>query len=190
MEQRLVWNALVARLEEDLLARKHFNRMTDDDAWVTAGRLLRVQARIVLSTYSGLQPEDAEDLAQNVLVKLQSLSTMRQLRAARSAQGYIVVMLKNAANDLIRRRQVELKFVGRTVTERSEAMTKFSIAPLERSLVLAEAIDELSEDDRTLLVLRFESGLAIGEIAKFLNLSYAATAARLFRLLQRLRKRV
>lgn len=185
------WNALVPRLEADLQARDQPRDapFRDEDAWDIAAQILRVRARVILTTHSGLQQEDAEDIAQNVLVKLQSLSTMRRLRAAGSAEGYIVVMLRNAATDLVRRRQREKALLGRLGDELSKEPVSEAeyIFPPERTSALAEALERLTEEERALLKMRFWSNMSIGDIAARTGIAYSATAVRLFRTLRRLR---
>src|SRR5215217_7055903 len=93
------WTELLARLEFDLQARAaDQTATTDEEAWRTMAQVLRSRARVLAFSYSGLQPADVQDLVQNVLLKLQSMITMRRLRAARSIEGYLFVMLRNAAN--------------------------------------------------------------------------------------------
>lgn len=179
------WDDLVSRLENDLRARESDSqsKSTDDEAWEIAGLLLRSRARVLVYSHSGLQPADLEDLVQNVLLKLQTALTIRRLLAARSAEGYIFVMLRNAANDLVRRRQIE-RTIFRSLEEPVEAVY---VGSAETSAVIRQVLDSLSESDRELLRMRFWRNMTIAEIAKQARLTYSATAVRLFRLLHRLR---
>jgi RNA polymerase sigma factor (sigma-70 family) len=192
MNRQLSWEELVLRLEADLRLKEQLQEaaIPDDDAWEIAARLLRGRARILLSTHSGLQREDAEDIAQNVLVKLQSLHTMRRLRAAGSAQGYIVVMLRNAATDLVRSRLREHSIIGELGEELSEEaaveLPGGTLAEVQ-TLALAAALRSLSDEEKMLLKMRFEFGMSIREIAVQTRISYSAAAVRLFRILKRLR---
>lgn len=185
------WSELVARLEADLKARDSFgqNQIVDNDAWQTAAQLVRSRAQILAFGFYGLQTADVEDLVQSVLLKLQSSVTMSRLRAARSVEGYIFVMLRNAANDLVRRRQVErLRFSSLQEHRPTEPLTDPQYAQdTENATLLAGALALLSEEDRELLRMRFWRNLSIAEIAAETGLSYSATAVRLFRLLHRLR---
>lgn len=192
MTEQPNWEGLVPRLEADLQAREPppDASLLDDDAWETAAQLLRSRARILTLTHSGLQAQDVEDIVQNVLVKLQSPVTIRRLRAARSAEGYTVVMLRNAANDLVRRRQLE-----RTLFSSWEGDQRASepasdpeyVVQAEEASVLAKGLESLTETERELLRMRFWRNMSIGEIATETGLSYSTTAVTLFRILHRLR---
>jgi RNA polymerase sigma factor (sigma-70 family) len=60
----------------------------------------------------------------------------------------------------------------------------------EKAARLRKALRNLSSADRQLLQMRFWRNMEIGQIAKTLELSYSATAVRLFRILRRLREEV
>lgn len=188
------WEALVPRLEADLQARElpQLTSLLDDDAWETAVQLLRSCARVLMFSHSGLRQEDVDDIVQNVLVKLQSTVTMRRLRAAGSAEGYIVVMLRNAANDLVRRSQREKALLS-TLGDKSAiepALEPDYVLQTEEASVLAKALESLTEADRALLKMRFWRNMSIADIATENGMSYSATAVRLFRILHRLRDRM
>lgn len=180
------WDDLVSRLEDDLRARESDDplRSLDDEAWEIAGQLLRSRARVVAHSYSGLQPADVEDLVQNVLLKMQTAVTIRRLLAARSSEGYVFVMLRNAANDLVRRRQLE-KNIFKPLEERNVGPDY--VHRTESAVVIAQVLESLSESDRELLRMRFWRNMTIAEIAQETGMSYSATAVRLFRILHRLR---
>lgn len=185
------WEALVPRLEADLQAREppQLTSLLDDEAWETAAQLLRSRARVLMFSHSGLRQEDVEDIVQNVLVKLQSIVTMRRLRAAGSAEGYIVVMLRNAANDLVRRRQREKALLSTLGDELAiePASEPDYVLQTEEASVLTKALESLTEADRALLKMRFWRNMSIADIATENGMSYSATAVRLFRILHRLR---
>lgn len=185
------WAVLVPRLEADLQAREppQFTSHLDDVAWETAAQLLRSRARVLMFSHSGLRQEDVEDIVQNVLVKLQSIVTMRRLRAAGSAEGYIVVMLRNAANDLVRRRQREKALLSTLGDELAiePASEPDYVLQTEEASVLTKALESLTEADRALLKMRFWRNMSIADMAAENGMSYSATAVRLFRILHRLR---
>ena len=185
------WTELIARLEFDLQARiDEQTATTDEEAWQTMAAVLWSRARILTFSHSQLQSADVQDLVQNVLLKLQSMTTMRRVRAARSIEGYLVVMLRNSANDLIRRRQLERKlfrsFEEETTYERTVSQPKY-VKAAEDASVLGDALESLHAYDRKLLQMRFWRNLSIADIAAETGVSYSATAVRLFRILYRLR---
>ena len=126
-----------------------------------------------------------DDLVQETLLKLQSIQTLQRVKIAGSAAGYVAVMLRNAATDLVRRRQRGQDFE----IALSEELVWQNVAepvPLfpERAAHLPEALRWLSPEERNLLRMRFWRGLTIAEIAAVSNTTYSATAVRLFRILE------
>lgn len=193
MMSKLRWEELIPRLEKDLRAARgslgHIQR--DDEAWDTVAQWLRERAKVFLLKYPNfLYQEDIEDIVQNVLVKLQSPYTMRRLRAARSVEGYIIVILRNTVIDLVRRRQRERTGLSELDRHLSARLTPSNDQLAARTVALAEALKSLTEDEQTLLTMRFWRNLSIREIAAKTNKSYSAVAVNLFRIIQRLRERM
>lgn len=191
MSTKLKWSEIIDRLEQDLKVRESGSSEAtrDNAAWEIATNLLWINAQALAFTRD-LQQADVEDLIQRVLIKLQSPETMRKIRAAGSPGGYIFVMLRNAANDLMRQRQFE-EFYFRSLGEKriNEPSTKPKYAEeTEQTSVLAEALKTLTEDERELLRMRFWRTMTIQEIATEKGLSYSAMAVRFFRITHRLRK--
>lgn len=186
------WAALVPRLEADLRARESGDQSARDDAaWTFATFLLRAYGRVLAHTHSGIGPAEIDDLVQETLLKLQSIQTLQRVKIAGSAAGYVAVMLRNAATDLVRRRQRGQDFE----IALSEELVWQNVAepvPLfpERAAHLPEALRWLSPEERNLLRMRFWRGLTIAEIAAVSNTTYSATAVRLFRILRKLRERM
>lgn len=189
MTQRLEWEVLIPRLEADLMASQLGSRGRDEQAWEDARQLLRARAPSALLRYAGfVSPENVEDLVQNVLVKFQNLKTIRRMKAARSSEGYVSVILKNAAIDYGKQyRMPDLESLTEHEHDpRIERYTPRSLSP-DEAIGLAEALDYLSDNERFLLDMRFWQNLRIAEIAEKTGKSYSATAVSLFRLLKRLR---
>jgi RNA polymerase sigma factor (sigma-70 family) len=185
------WKDLVPRLEADLLARDQASveNNRDEEAWRSAERLLRVYGQIFLRTGSILRPEDVEDIVQDIVLKLQSRQIMRRLRVAGSPAGYVAVMMKNAAIDLVRRRQRELALVQPIEEETRSAIADESDArDLDQASRLKESLRLLRPEDRDLLRMRFWKNMSIAEMSETLGISYSATAVRLFRTLKRVRE--
>ena len=184
------WTELLARLQFDLHSREDDpSAAVDEDAWDTITHFLSSRARVLTFNFSGLQTADVQDLVQNVLLKLQSLDTMRRLHAARSVEGYLFVMLRNAANDLVRRRQIErviFRSLEDTVPE-EQAVEHASVQPAENASVLGDALESLPAEERRLLEMRFWRNMSIADIARETGATYSNTAVRLFRILYKLR---
>lgn len=178
------WSVLVSRLEADLRARAAADpSRRDDEAWEAAARFLREYGQALSRTYPDLQQHEIDDLAQDVLLKLQSLRTLQRLKAAGSPAGYLAVMLRNAATDLLRQRQ---RRIEQEVTEELPApeTPEPDAAVSER---MRKALLALSPEERSLLRMRFWRGMSIAQIAEASNSMYSATAVRLFRVLHKLR---
>jgi RNA polymerase sigma factor (sigma-70 family) len=184
------WTELLPRLEFDLLSRANNPRAAvDEEAWDTITQFLSSRARVLTFSFSGLQTADVQDLVQNVLLKLQSLETMRRLHAARSVEGYLFVMLRNAANDLVRRRQIErviFRSLEDTVPE-EQVVEHASVQTAENASVLGDALESLHAEERKLLEMRFWRNMSIADIARETEATYSNTAVRLFRILYKLR---
>jgi len=158
------WTELLGRLEVDLQARTgdaaHIK--SDEEAWQLLAQVVWDHARVLRSSYSDLNSQDIQDLVHDVLLKLQSTSALRRLRAARSTEGYLFVVLRNAANDLLRRQKAE-------------------------KLVEKDTLESLDESDLQLFQMHFWHDMSISDIAAQTNSSYSTVAAKLFRMLAQLR---
>jgi RNA polymerase sigma-70 factor (ECF subfamily) len=186
------WNTLLPRLERDLRARATADQsQRDDDAWVVAASLLRTYSHILLRAYSTLAQEGIDDIVQDVLLKLQSLQTLQRLRIAGSPAGYIAVMLRNAATDVVRRRQRGLVLeVPLTEDYPAHEGSDVDLVTPERAARLREALLSLKPEERNLLRMRFWRGFSIGQIAEKSGTTYSASAVRLFRILRKLREKL
>ena len=146
------------------------------------------QGAQVVSLQLGLSSADAEDLAQNVMLDLQTSKLLDRLGDSSSPRSYLQVVLRNRARDLVRKKQREQdlareRWAGPVVEER-----------LEHDIYQAEALRtelrQLSVEDWDLVKLRFWEGLTIAEIAKRREEPYSRVAVRLFRLGKRLADRL
>ncbi len=187
------WDELVTRLELELEQRTKFPARlgTDDPAWEEAYRRIRYYSQLLLRTRTDLEKGTIEDVAQEVLLKLQRPEVLRRLRLLRSPTGYLMVMIRNVANDRIRRNKLERESLARLGLDLLSATGKESSEESnEMAAILTKELRLLSPDEKALLKLRFWKNLSIGEIAEELQVSYSATAVRMFRLLRRLRNRL
>jgi RNA polymerase sigma factor (sigma-70 family) len=164
--------------------------VSDDEAWRETRTSIRQYAERILSERQAVHREDLDDVVQAVLLKLQSLRTLDRLQAARSPLGYLVVMIRNAANDMARRRTVELEssvFLEQAISGLEEIH-----GPLEKQQArgwLAREIRLLKPTEQALLFMRFWQGLQISQIAEKMGVPYSRVAVRLFRLLRKLEGR-
>ena len=92
------WSSLVERLLAEVKRRPTVGSPLDDAAWEDLqSRLLRM-ARLLVDA------DEVDDVVQAVALKLQSVAALSRMRAARSAEGYAFMMVRNAGIDLERRR--------------------------------------------------------------------------------------
>jgi RNA polymerase sigma factor (sigma-70 family) len=182
------WQAVLPRLQADLASRPKTAGPTEPEepGWAEIRAAIAFYSHIVLSRYSDLAAEDMDDVVQAILLKLQSPLTLRRLRLAGSPEGYIVVMLRNAAADLLRKRFREREGLARYVLE-----PKLPAEPGEDEIKAARlraALLSLPAAERTLLKMRYWGGMTIAQIATYSGVSYSAMAVRMFRILNRLRE--
>lgn len=186
----LPWPDLLGRLLRDLESRIDAPGVSGDELWRELRARVRECAERVLAERHSLHLEDIDDIVQAVLLKLQLPRTLARLQAAQSPLGYLVVMIRNAANDLARRSWVELE--SSTFLEQAISGLEEIHGPLEKQQArgwLAREIQLLKPAERALLYMRFWQGLRIVQIAEKLGVPYSRVAVRLFRLLRKLEGR-
>ena len=188
MKPKLDWPTLLGRLEADLArrARRGENVEPEEPGWADVSAAIAFYSHVVVNRYGGLSPEDMDDVLQAILLKLQTPETLRRLRLAGSPEGYIVVMLRNAAADLLRKRFREREGLERYLLE-PRLLAEANEDEIKGAR-LRVALLSLSPIERALLKMRFWQGMNIAEIAAQTGATYSATAVRMFRILKRLRE--
>lgn len=179
---RAWWDELLGSLEADLVRRGASER--DHPAWLLLGEQIAQLARVLVRRYDAWSV-DPEDVTQEVLLGLYSLPAIRRLRAARSADGYLAVVVKNRVLDELRRN----RSLWRGAVEWEQVQSQSPDLPADVLVTLHEMLDELSEEDWELIRMRFWQDLTIEEIADRLDVKYSTASVRLFRLLRKLRDR-
>jgi RNA polymerase sigma factor (sigma-70 family) len=128
----------------------------------------------------------AEDVAQETLTRILLDGSLAHLRDVAKIRAFLESAATRAAIDLVRH-------LGR------EVPTAAPVEPLENEVERKRELDEtrarveeamalLEPDDRQLLSLRFLEEQPLGEIARRLQVGYAAAGQRLSRALARARK--
>lgn len=127
----------------------------------------------------------AEDLAQDALVSVHQ--RWGRLRDSEAAIGYVRRTVVNSARSALRHRAVVEKHARRTGAEESVASAEHSVlARLEHEAML-RAVDQLSQKQREVLVLRYYGDLSEAQIAEALDISTGAVKTHAHRGLARLR---
>lgn len=195
----LTWRALLERLLRDVEARSatsppdprdvgaHGMPTADHDAWREAAGRVGALAEALVARLSVRDVLEAEDLSQEVLLRLQSPATLRRLTQLASPVGYLVVILQNAARDRLRRVR-SLDRIRREIVEEALGDNLPSVEDTEASLAVVEVFARLDPADQELVRMRFWEDLPLQAIADALDVSYSAVAVRLSRLIRRLQK--
>lgn len=156
--------------------------------------LVRGQQRRVFGLIANLlgRPEEVEDLAQQVFLKIYLSLPRFDFRAAFSTWVYRIVV--NECLDYLRRRRAkkapgdrELQVEDWTELERvASSPAPDIVRRLELRQTVRALLERLSPQDRTLLLLREAEGLSIEEVAAATGLKPNTVKVRLFRARQRL----
>jgi RNA polymerase sigma-70 factor, ECF subfamily len=138
------------------------------------------------------RPDDAEDVAQDVFVRL--YLSLDKLRDVAQFEAWMYRLIANASIDHLRR--------NKRVRVRVSDLSEEQVFTVEKTLAITEArgkeqqrdlretVDRmlglLSNEARTLLVLKEVEGLSIKELSEVFRISEDAVKVRLFRARQRI----
>ena len=127
----------------------------------------------------------AEDLVQDALVSVHQ--RWGRLRDSNAALGYVRRTVVNSARSALRHRAVVERHAQRTGAEESAASAEHgALQRLEHEAML-EALNQLSDKQREVLILRYYSDLSEADIADALGVSRGAVKTHAHRGLARLR---
>lgn len=138
---------------------------------------------------ASLSQDEIDDIAQDLLVKLQRPEVLAKVAAARSPQNYLFAIVRHQARDIARREQRILsrrENIEREIYQAEE--TDLPDQGASESVYLRTAMDLLGVDDRELLVACYWNDVSIEELARRLGVSYSTIAVRLHRARRRLAK--
>jgi RNA polymerase sigma-70 factor (ECF subfamily) len=139
--------------------------------------------------------EDAEEVAQDVFIKLQENITSYEPRAKLSTYLYRIAVNRslNKIRDRKVKKWVSLEHVP-SVTHESNSFSKFNPDDMlelkEKQQAVRKAIDTLPGNQRTAVLLHRFQGLSYTEIAEVMQCSVSAVESRLFRAKQSLSKKL
>ena len=119
--------------------------------------------------------EDAEDITSDIFIKIYSkLDTYDETKAALST--WIYSMTSNTVIDYYRTNHIHSEIPEDLTDERSsiedEVLNKESLE------ALADALEQLPQELRDIIILRYYKGLTLQDIAGKMNLSYGITKLR------------
>ncbi len=161
-------------------------------------QVVQAYRKRILGTISRLigRPEDVEDVAQEVFVRL--FYSLDQLRSPEVFEPWLYRLTSNAAYDYLRRRQkrkmearmadlseeqVVLADAGAGTRQNSQDNQAAAIREFVHDL-----LEEVSEEDRVLLLMKEVEGLSLKELQEIYGLKENAMKVRLFRARQRVLK--
>ncbi|MBE0431864.1 RNA polymerase sigma factor [candidate division WOR-3 bacterium] len=134
--------------------------------------------------YRVAQPEDTDDLTSEVVLKV--IKGLKQQRGNFNAWMYRIA--RNRLIDFYRRRamrsEISLNDIPRKELTKSEDFSK-QIMTREK---LRQGMEQLTEDQRQVIILKFIEGYANNEVAEILGRSVGAVKVLQFRALRALRE--
>lgn len=176
----------------------------DDAALVTAARagdgaaftaiVERYQRRVYRVAYGLVRShEDADDLAQEAFVR--AWQALDRFRVGEPLFPWLARIVTNLAYSLFRRRKRRPETSIEPLVEAgmqwgADDDPADHAADRERMGRLSDAFEELSEDHRTILVLRVVEGMAYDEIARTLEIAPGTVMSRLSRARAELKSRL
>jgi RNA polymerase sigma-70 factor (ECF subfamily) len=169
-------------------------RNGDDAAF---SQVVQAYRKRILGTIARLigKPEDVEDVGQEVFLRL--YFSLDQLRAPEVFEPWLYRLTVNASYDYLRRQkrrpesrmsdlseqQVMLADASAGGKHRTEEVRRTNLREMVQSL-----LEEVSEEDRVLLLMKEVEGLSLKELEQVYNVSENALKVRLFRARQRVLK--
>ena len=159
--------------------------------------VIQAYRKRILGTISRLirKPEDVEDVGQEVFVRL--YYSLDQLRTPEVFEPWLYRLTVNAAYDYLRRRKRRPESRMSDMSEQQVMMAdaraggKHSAEQDRRTKVretVQMLLDQVSEEDRALLMLKEVEGLSLKELEQIYKIKENALKVRLFRARQRVLK--
>ena len=119
--------------------------------------------------------EDAEDLCEDVFVKIfEKLDTYDSSKASISTWIYSVT--SNTVIDFYRTNHIHSE-IPEDLSDEKSSVEEEAIGNEDLSL-LAEALEELPQEQRDIIVLRYYKGYTLQQVAEIMQLSYGITKLR------------
>lgn len=123
---------------------------------------------------------DAEDAAQQAFLALiENFDSYRELDDDR-IEATLFIITKRKAIDIYRKNRVRIH----DSLESAEVIN----VRLENASPIADAISQLKHEDRDLILLRYDAGFSIDEIAKYIGTNYSTIQKRISRIKAKLRE--
>ncbi len=136
------------------------------------------------------QPQEAEDLTQDIFVNLTKSTAYEPSRA--SLRTFLAILTRSRARDRLRSRGTAASFLERWRSNKSQEMTASSafeeILDIEQSQEVQAALAQLPQQEQETLRLAYYEGLSQSAIAERLNLPLGTVKSQSRRGLLKLRQ--
>lgn len=129
------------------------------------------------------EPELAQDLTQEVFIKVIKSIDQFEYRGEKSFLGWLYTIASNVLSSYQRRRKL-LSTSLEHEAELVDARSQNDVRQIFDRIALQQAIAQLTDDQQQVLTLRFFGDLTNGEIAQTLNRTEGSVKALLHRALQ------
>lgn len=135
------------------------------------------------------RPDQADDIAQETFARVSA--HIAAFDPSKRFSAWVFAIAANLCRDRVRRDH-SLRFVETVdaVDITIDAPPEANAIRTENGTRVARAVEQLPFDQRTVVALHFQHGLAAGEIADSLGITLNAVRIRLFRALSALRQTV
>lgn len=119
--------------------------------------------------------EDAEDITSDIFIKIYSkLDTYDESKASLST--WIYSMTSNTVIDFYRTNHIHSEIPEDLTDDRS--LIEDEVLSSESLELLAKALEQLPQELRDIIVLRYYKGLTLQQVAEVMKLSYGVTKLR------------
>jgi len=126
------------------------------------------------------QESEALDAVQETWITV--IKKLKKLKKTDLFTSWLFRILTNKCIDRLRKKQNEEKLINNANPKSETSKTTNENEDLE------QAIQKLSDEHKTLIIMRFGQGLQVGQIAALLNIAEGTVKSRLHRALARLRE--
>jgi len=164
---------------------------------VAFNQVVTAYRRRIMGTISRLigRPEDAEDVAQEVFIRL--YFSLQNLRTAEVFEPWLYRLTVNASYDYLRKSRRRPESRMSDLSEQQVMMADAAAGSLRQSEegekkrvrdLVQDLLSAVSEEDRMLLTLKEVEGLSLKDLEKIYHVNENALKVRLFRARQRVLK--
>lgn len=176
------------KLLEDVEYETEIGGANESHAWKDL--YIQVCEACVIAARGRVPASDIDDMAQAVIEKILSKDTRERIKNVQSPEGYLRVLARNHAIDLIRLREKERQ--GRLNYMESREALNIGAERFDKQKLrcLEFVLETLEGEERKLIVWRFWEDCSFVEISARLDIKYSTAAVRMFRLLRRVRAKM